>query len=171
MFCMQNQKCYSRCIYCFKCNGESLVYIISFAPTLPPPPVTPKVVQDLASEGSKVAHETPLVFFMLISTLVVRALYFDCSGSIVYIDKESDNVIQQNEHLSTYMEQGDCLLIALIVLHLDINGQGLLLKSDLGIKLVLCKDAQNDMGLGLVPICPAIHKLFLLFPIYVNIKP
>lgn len=55
----------------------------SLEPTVPPVPVTPKVVHDFTSfVGSKAAHDIPFVFFRLISTLVDRAVYLDPSQSI-----------------------------------------------------------------------------------------
>lgn len=61
------------------------VILTSFAPTEPPPPVTPKVVQVFTSDvGSNAAHDTPLVFFRDSSTFVDRAEYLEFSGSMVY---------------------------------------------------------------------------------------
>ena len=64
--------------------------------------------------------------------------------------------------LSTYGKEGECLLVTLVALHLDVDIDRVLSKVNLCIILVLCENAQNDIGLSLVPISTAIDHFFSL---------
>lgn len=62
----------------------------------------------------------------------------------------------------TYSKQRECLLVALVALHLDVNIDRVLCEINLCVVLVLCKNTQDDIGLSLIPIGAAIDHFLSL---------